>query len=497
VGDGETRVFGVQHDSRRVESGDLFVAKKGAQADGSRIVQDARNRGAAAIRAARTARDAVTVDLPQLLVDDVADGLAFASAAVYGHPSFALDVVGITGTNGKTTTAHLVRAAIDRASGKPSTGLVGTVGHVFGDLVIDASHTTPEGDELARVMALMKKRGATHVAMEVSSIALTLGRVRAVRFRVAAFTNLTQDHLDFHGSMEGYGDAKALLFTTFAPGSAVVHVGDPFGKKIASLVKAPLVRVTTELGAGKDVAEIAPTRVTMDARGIDVTLRTPRGEAHVKSRLVGRHNLENIVVAMGVACALDLDIHAAAAGIGDEAGVPGRLERVDTDQDDITVLVDYAHTPDALARVLESVRDVVRAPNAHVCCVFGCGGDRDKSKRGPMGEAAMRADLVIITNDNPRTEDPEAIARPIADAVRAAGWMRLRANDLDSTPRCYAIELDRARAIESAILRANPGDVIVLAGKGHEDYQIIGDEKRHFDDREEARRALEMRRGGG
>ncbi|MDB4995881.1 MAG: UDP-N-acetylmuramoylalanyl-D-glutamate--2,6-diaminopimelate ligase [Myxococcaceae bacterium] len=497
VGDGDTRVFGVQHDSRRVESGDLFVAKKGAQADGARFVQDARNRGAAAILAARAGRDAVTVDLPQLLVDDVADGLAFAAAAVYGHPSFALDVIGITGTNGKTTTAHLVRAAIDRANAKPSTGIVGTVGHVFGDLVIDASHTTPEGDELARVMALMKKRGASYVAMEVSSIALTLGRVRAVRFRVAAFTNLTQDHLDFHGSMESYADAKALLFTTFAPGSAVVHVGDPFGAKIAARVKAPLVRVTTEVGASAAVAEIAPLRVTMDARGIDVTLRTPRGEAHVKSRLVGRHNLENIVVAMGVACALELDIHAAAEGIGMEAGVPGRLERVDTDADDITVLVDYAHTPDALARVLDSVRDVVRAPGAHVCCVFGCGGDRDKSKRPLMGTAAMRADLLIITNDNPRSEDPEAIARPIEEVVRAAGWTRLRANDLDSSPRCYAVELDRARAIDAAIQRANAGDVIVLAGKGHEDYQIIGDEKRHFDDREEARRALAVRRGGG
>jgi UDP-N-acetylmuramoyl-L-alanyl-D-glutamate--2,6-diaminopimelate ligase len=495
VGDGETRVFGVHHDSRRVESGDLFVAKKGTHADGARFVQDARDRGAAAILAARASRDVVTVDLPRLLVDDVADGLAFASAAVYGHPSFSLDIVGITGTNGKTTTAHLVRAAIDRAQGKPSTGLVGTVGHVFGDLAIDALHTTPEGDELARVMALMKKRGATHVAMEVSSIALTLGRVRAVRFRVAAFTNLTQDHLDFHGSMDAYADAKALLFTTFAPGSAVLHVGDPFGARIAALVKAPLVRVTTEVGASAEVAEIAPVRATIDAHGIDVTLRTPRGEVRVRSRLVGRHNLENIVVALGVACALELDLRAAAEGIGEEAGVPGRLERVDTEADDVTVLVDYAHTPDALARVLDSVRDAVRAPSARVACVFGCGGDRDKTKRGPMGEAAARADVVIVTNDNPRTEDPEEIARPIVAAVRAAGFTQVGARELGPMRRGFAVELDRASAIEAAILGAHPGDVVVLAGKGHEDYQIVGQDKRHFDDREEARRALAARRG--
>jgi UDP-N-acetylmuramoyl-L-alanyl-D-glutamate--2,6-diaminopimelate ligase len=491
TGDDSVRVHGVKHDSRAVEPGDLFVARRGASADGARFVEDAVARGAAGLLAARgTIPDAIGV--PLLEVEDVADGLAYAAASVYGHPAFALEIVGITGTNGKTTTSYLVRAAIDAAEGGAVCGIVGTVGHRFGDWAVGAAHTTPEADELARVLDGMRSRGATHVAMEVSSIALAAGRVRAVRFRVAALTNLTQDHLDFHGSMEEYAEAKALLFTRCAPGAAVVNVDDPFGVLIAARVRAPLVRVSARIATRPGEADIAPRSVTMSAHGIDAVLRTPQGDVPVRSRLVGAHNLENIVVAMGIAHALDLDLARAAAGIGAERGAPGRLERCDDDGDDVIVAVDYAHTPDALARVLESVKSVA---GRRVWCVFGCGGDRDASKRAPMGEAvARRADAAIITSDNPRSESPEAIARPIERGARMAGMRELDLATIAKGERGYLLELDRARAIEVAIIEASPGDIVVIAGKGHEDYQIVGAEKRHFDDREEARRALRARR---
>ncbi|WP_394826413.1 UDP-N-acetylmuramoyl-L-alanyl-D-glutamate--2,6-diaminopimelate ligase [Pendulispora albinea] len=502
VGDPEVRVYGVRHDSRRVEPGDLFVARHGAHADGTRFIPQAEERGAAAIMVERRHVDADAgsiANVPHILVDDAADALAFASAAVYGHPTFTLDVVGITGTNGKTTTSHLVRAAIDGVCGRegqPACGMIGTVGHIFGDTKIVAEHTTPEADELARVMAGMRRMGATYVAMEVSSVALSLGRVRAVRFRVAAFTNFTQDHLDFHGTMEAYAAAKESLFLEMGPGSAVVHVDDPLGQRIAQKVRAPLLRVSARADATVHEAEIAPLEATLSARGIDALLRTPRGTHRVRSRLVGRHNLENIVVAVGVACALQLDMERACAAIGEECGVPGRLERCDGEADDVTVLVDYAHTPDALARVLESVRVV--SQGRRLLCVFGCGGDRDPVKRGPMGKAAAEgSDVPIITSDNPRTEDPADIARPVEDAVRATGLARAEnLHAIGEGARGYLVELDRAVAIRAAVLGARPGDIVIIAGKGHEDYQVIGTEKRPFDDRIEARRALAERRGG-
>ncbi|WP_394843093.1 UDP-N-acetylmuramoyl-L-alanyl-D-glutamate--2,6-diaminopimelate ligase [Pendulispora brunnea] len=489
VGDPEVRVHGVHHDSRRVEPGDLFVARHGANTDGTRFIPQAEERGAAAIMVERGHIDAdagAIANVPHIIVDDAADALAFASAAVYGHPTFTLDVIGITGTNGKTTTSHLVRAAVDGAlarerEGAPACGMIGTVGHIFGNTKIVAEHTTPEADEIARVMNHMRQLGATHVAMEVSSIALELGRVRAVRFRVAAFTNFTQDHLDFHGSMEAYAAAKERLFFDMGPGSSVIHIDDPLGRRIAERVRAPLIRVSARTGTPPEEAEIAPLQATLDARGIDATLRTPKGTHRVRSRLIGRHNLENIVVAVGVACALDLELGRACAAIGEESGVSGRLERCDVEDDDVIVLVDYAHTPDALARVLESVRKV-SSDGSRLVCIFGCGGDRDPKKRGPMGQAvAEGADLGIITSDNPRTEDPAEIARPVEEAMRAAG-------------ASYVVELDRARAIRDTILGARPGDIIVVAGKGHEDYQIIGTEKRPFDDRVESRNALAERR---
>jgi UDP-N-acetylmuramoyl-L-alanyl-D-glutamate--2,6-diaminopimelate ligase len=494
VGPPGTRVYGVHHDSRAVAPGDLFVARKGANADGARFAADARDKGASAILCERGTLE-TSIGVPLLLVDTadaVASALAHAAAAVYGHPAFSLEIIGVTGTNGKTTTTHLVRAAVDAALGATFCGTVGTVGHRFGQETIEAAHTTPEADELARVLATMRSKGASHVAMEVSSIALVLGRVRAVRFRVAALTNLTQDHLDFHGTMDDYAAAKARLFTEYAPGAAVLNVDDAFGRLLAEKVRCPLIRVSARLKVPRSEAEIAPVQVTMSAQGIDATLRTPVGDVRVTSRLVGAHNLENIVLTMGIAHALDLDLYRASDGIAVETGAPGRLERCDTELDDITVLVDYAHTPDALARVLDSVRNVA---GRRVWCVFGCGGDRDPTKRKPMGSAvARRADAAVITSDNPRSEDPREIVKPIEEGAIAEGMKAIDLLTMSRGDRGYLVEIDRARAIEAAIVEASDGDVVVIAGKGHEDYQIIGSEKRHFDDREEARRALAERR---
>jgi UDP-N-acetylmuramoyl-L-alanyl-D-glutamate--2,6-diaminopimelate ligase len=329
--------------------------------------------------------------------------------------------------------------------------------------------------------------------MEVSSIALVLRRVAAVRFRVAAFTNLTQDHLDFHGSMDAYAAAKKELFTSMAPGLAVVNVDDPFGPELVAAAKCKVVRVRTKPGV-RD-AEVFPESVDSSTSGMRIVARVPgapNGKVEIATRLFGAHNVENILVALGIVSALELDVVGAARALAAESGAPGRLERCDGPDDDIVVLVDYAHTPDALGRVLDAVR--VGGNDGRVICVFGCGGDRDPSKRHPMGAAAAaRADVAIVTSDNPRTEDPAAIARPVEEGV-ATSLAKADPADLAAGAKGYVVELDRRVAIDIAVRVARKGDIVLIAGKGHEDYQIIGHDKRPFDDRNEAKRALAQRR---
>jgi UDP-N-acetylmuramoyl-L-alanyl-D-glutamate--2,6-diaminopimelate ligase len=495
-GDASALITGVRHDSRRVEPGDLFVARAGARAHGARFVADAVASGARAVLAETGSALADTGGAARVEADDVPQALAYAAAAVYGHPTFGLDVVGITGTNGKTTTAHLVRAVIDASAGRA--GVVGTLGYRFGDLDLPASHTSPEADELARIAAAMRLRGATHLVMEVSSIALAARRAEAVRFRVAAFTNLTQDHLDYHGSMKAYGAAKARLFTELAPGAAAINVEDPFGRELARRIApedapplARLARFTAAASVPPEEAEIAPLELRHTRAGIHLVARTPAGCVTVDSPLVGAHNASNLLAALAVAYLLDIDLRAAAAALSAPIGVPGRLERCDDPaRDDVVVLVDYAHTPDALARVLTSARSL---GGGEIVCVFGCGGDRDPLKRPLMGEAVARgADRAIVTNDNPRSEDPSAIAAAILPGL--AGLVSGHERAAGEGAR-YEIELDRRRAIERAVLEAAAGDVVLIAGKGHEPYQIIGATTHAFDDRDEARRALAMRRG--
>ena len=490
MGSGDAVVTGVQQDSRRIGPGDLFVARRGESSDGARFIVDAVNKGACAVLAEEGSVDPAALNVPVVLVKDVRAALGRAASAVYGHPSFSLDLLGITGTNGKTTTSHLVRDLLDDLEGRAACGLIGTVGNVLGPLSWPATHTTPEGDETARLLAAMRDSGASFVSMEVSSIALALDRARGLRFQVAAFTNLTQDHLDFHGSMAEYGAAKALLFRDHAPGSAVVAVDCDFGRELAASLTIPTIRIASVEGARGLDADLAPESVRFERDRMVGTLRTPSGRREFEVPFAGRHNLQNALVALGCVLQVGRNLDAALESLRRVRGAPGRLERVSRRDEDVTVLVDYAHTPDAVARVLESVR---ASSPYHVVCVLGCGGDRDATKRAPMGLAAAQgANTVVITSDNPRSEDPAAIAREVERGVREGG--KSQRHDLRGVEDGYLLELDRREAIVRAICDAPSGAVVVIAGKGHEDYQIVGVEKRPFDDRVVARGALEARR---
>ncbi|HYJ11761.1 MAG TPA: UDP-N-acetylmuramoyl-L-alanyl-D-glutamate--2,6-diaminopimelate ligase [Polyangiaceae bacterium] len=469
-GDAGVRVVGVRQDSRRVEPGELFVAREGKKTGGAAHALDAAARGAVALLLER-GQPLPATRLPLIEVSNVKRALALAAEAVYGFPSRAVDVIGVTGTNGKTTTTFLLEQGLALAGARPAR--LGTLGFAMAGKSLGGNLTTPEADDVSRSLKQVRDAGGSHLVMEVSSIALVQERVSGIRFKVGAFTNLTQDHLDFHGTMQAYAEAKAELFTRLLPELSVLHVGDAFGRALAGRIQSGLLTV-----ARQAPADIHALRAESTGRGLRASLVTPRGNCELQSPLVGEHNLENLLVAMGVLVGLGMDPVVAAQALSQAPQVPGRLERVDRAGDDVTVLVDYAHTPDALARVLSAVR----APGAgRVLCVFGCGGDRDPNKRRAMGEAVARgADFGYVTSDNPRSEDPQAIVDAILPGMQAASGK-------------YEVELDRARAIEVAVLGAQPGDVIVIAGKGHEDYQIIGADKRHFDDREQARLALDRR----
>ncbi len=473
-GDGAVRVSGVRQDSRRVEPGDLFAARAGERASGADFVRDALGRGAVAVLA-EAGFVPLGLGVPVLEVNDARAALGRAAEHVYGEPSRALALVGITGTNGKTTTSVLIEHALAVLGARPAR--LGTLGFAFGGGERVGSMTTPEADDVSRALADVVAQGGTHFVMEVSSHALSLARVDALHFRVAAFTNLSQDHLDFYPSMAEYGAAKARLFTELRPDVSVIGVDDEFGPTLAARAGG---RVLTT-GRSPDAA-IRPVSATVDALGVRAELVTPFGPAGLTSRLLGEHNLENLLLALGVLCALGYAPARAAQALASAPAAPGRLERCDDDTDDVRVLVDYAHTPDALSRVLAAV---ARITPGEVTCVFGCGGDRDPDKRPKMGAAVARAAArAILTSDNPRSEDPAAIARAVEVGLRDGGAR-------------YELELDRARAIERAVLEARPGDSVLLAGKGHEPYQIIGTETRPFDDRVEARRALGLRRARG
>ncbi|MDQ3339232.1 MAG: UDP-N-acetylmuramoyl-L-alanyl-D-glutamate--2,6-diaminopimelate ligase [Myxococcota bacterium] len=459
IGDANVEISGVQSDSRAVKPGDLFVAIKGLRADGHEF--------AATVNAAAVVveREVVGVKVPQIVVADSTRALGILTGRMFGDPASAMTLIAVTGTNGKTTTTYLVEAILAAAGHKP--GVIGTVELRWPGHVEAASYTTPTPHMLHEALAKMRAAGCTHVVMEVTSIALAAQRVAGMMFEVAAFSNLTQDHLDYHGSMAGYRDAKRLLFTRHLKGTAVVNVDDEAGEGMAAGAPKTL-RVTA---AGKP-GEIRVVEQDSSVKGITAKIATPLGELAIQAKpLIGHYNVENLALSVGIGVALGIPHDAIAKGIAAIAGVPGRVQRVANDAD-LDIFVDYAHTPDALTNVLSAMRPLTKR---RLLCVFGCGGDRDPTKRPKMGAAvAELADLAFVTSDNPRTEDPRAIIDQILPGI----------------PKPFFVDVDRRVAIRAAICEATPGDVIVIAGKGHEDYQIIGTTKHHFDDREEAAAAI-------
>jgi UDP-N-acetylmuramoyl-L-alanyl-D-glutamate--2,6-diaminopimelate ligase len=469
-------VHGLTADSRTVQRGDCFVAVPGFKQDARRFIPEAVARGAGLVVTEGEAVPGIAV--PQVLVPATRPALARLAAAYHGHPSRALTVVGITGTNGKTTTSYLVDALL-RAQGP--TGILGTIQYVVGDQVRPAGQTTPEALDIQGMLATMRERGVRGVAMEVSSHALALSRVDALAFDIAVFTNLTQDHLDFHGTLEQYGRAKRRLFELLAaspkrPRTAVVNGDDPWGARMVAGLDLEVL--SFGLGAGHRVRAAAWTSA-LD--GIHMRVETPRGPMDVASPLIGEHNVMNLLGAVGVGLGLGLEPPVIARALAGVSAVPGRFEQVRAGQP-FLVVVDYAHTPDALERVLTTARKIT---SGRLGVVFGCGGDRDRTKRPIMGEIAARlADHAWITSDNPRSEPPQAIIDEIVAGVRRI-W---------AAPDRYAMVADRRAAIFAALSWAGPGDAIVIAGKGHETYQVVGSDVLPFDDRAVARHILQEQR---
>ena len=472
-------VSAVAYDSRRVVPGAVFVALKGLRADGSAFVEQAATRGAAAVVSESARPESVSV--PWVGVRDARLSLALLADRFFDHPSRRMPVVGVTGTNGKTTTSYLLASILDAAGLRA--GMLGTVAYRIGGEDREASRTTPEAPDVQQLLSEMLQHGCKSAVMEVSSHALALKRVDGMRFAAGIFSNLTRDHLDFHEDMEAYFAAKRRLFEMLpsdAPG--VINLDDPRG---ASLVEIAARPVTYAINAA---ADFTPGPIEMTLTGLRFEIRSPKGPIRVTSKLVGRPNVYNILAAAATAAALDVPIAAIEQGIAGLSGVPGRFEVVSQASDEVTVVVDYAHTDDALRNLLETARPLAAK---RLITVFGCGGDRDRSKRPLMGMVAARlSDVVMITSDNPRSEDPARIIEEIERGIPAGSQAPSRAPVVESL-------VDRAAAIERAVSMAAPGDVVLIAGKGHEKYQQIGDRVLPFDDGEVARTALAKRRTKG
>jgi len=487
-GDAGVAISEVRDDSRKVGRGDLFIAVPGATVDGRRFLADAMAKGAAALVLEGEPPAEPPFSGPIAVVPNARRALGVIARNRF-RAAANLELSAVTGTNGKTTTTYIVEAML-RAAGL-SPGVVGTVSYrgpgVPGG-ARPAPNTTPGALMLHELFAQMHAGGATDVVLEATSHALEQGRVAGCAFRVAAMTNLTQDHLDYHGDMQRYADAKAILFEELidrARGVAVTFVDDEAGVAM----RARAASAAARLGVARKPtarADVFVERSALDAAGTRATFSTPVGRIEIDTPLVGDYNLENLAIAVGMAVARGLGADAIARGAADVA-VPGRLERVANDRG-VLCVVDYAHTPDGLERAIAAMRAVA---TRRLIVVFGCGGDRDRGKRPMMGEIAARdGDLAIVTSDNPRTEDPAAIVDMIMDGVRRTTAPNLSANELAHAARGYHAEVDRRAAIRLAAAAAAAGDVLLIAGKGHEDYQIVGTTRHHFDDREEAAAAL-------
>jgi UDP-N-acetylmuramoyl-L-alanyl-D-glutamate--2,6-diaminopimelate ligase len=461
---------GITSDSRKVKPGWAFVAIPGSKVDGHRFIDQALTQGATVLVIERTLDRCAATSATCLRVADCRQAVAHLSAAFFGHPSRQLRLIGVTGTNGKTTSTYLLEAVLQAHALTP--GVVGTVTHRYAGREQAAEHTTPEAEDIQRLLRAMVDAGVSSCAMEVTSQGLAQHRVWGCQFAAALFTNLTQDHLDYHGDMSAYYAAKARLFTTYQPGVAVLNWDDPAAQK---LLHATQARVIT-YGFSPE-SEVGVEHLEMDTHGIRLTARLDHHVVTLHSRLIGRHNVYNILGVLATAKGLGLEVEPTVQGIARLTRVPGRFERIDAGQP-YSVLVDYAHTDDALRNVLEAARGLA---TGRVIVVFGAGGDRDRGKRPRMGRvAAQYADIAVITSDNPRSEAPMAIIRAIEAGFRECG-QAFR----------YRIIEDRGRAIHQAIALARAGDVVVIAGKGHETYQIIGGRRVAFDDGQVAAQALQ------
>jgi UDP-N-acetylmuramoyl-L-alanyl-D-glutamate--2,6-diaminopimelate ligase len=468
-----------------VTPGDLFVAIKGFAADGHDYIDQALSQGAAAI----VCEKPVHTNAATVIVENSRTALAKLAAVFYGHPSADLMIIGITGTNGKTTTAYLIENML-RAAGI-SVGVIGTINYRYGGKVFDNPVTTPESLDLQRMLSDMRAAGITHVVMEVSSHALDLHRVHQCHFDLAVFTNFTQDHLDYHKDMEHYWACKRKLFMELLPASpgktklrAVLNLAVPKGLELAREIDLPFLSCGD--GMGNNLNAIS---AQFDLNGISARISSPQGQLDISSPLVGRHNLENIIHAVGVGIALEIPSKTIVAGIESLEKVPGRLERVPNAHGRF-VYVDYAHTPDALENSLLALRALTAD---RIICVFGCGGDRDRDKRPKMGAIAGRlSDLVVATSDNPRTESPQKIIEQIVTGMMGTSELKYDSDDLmhGFKAKGYVVMVDRREAIELAVTASRPGDTLLIAGKGHESYQVVGHQKFSFDDRLEVQTAL-------
>jgi UDP-N-acetylmuramoyl-L-alanyl-D-glutamate--2,6-diaminopimelate ligase len=472
----EREVKGICTNSHACQSGELFIGMPGTRVDGGEFWQSAIASGAIAaiISPQAAAKYPPTSDACVVLVADIVSTCAEVSAAFYGHPSQQLKMIGVTGTNGKTTTTHLIEFFLTQA--QLPTALLGTLYTRWAGFQETALHTTPFAAQLQQQLAHAWDAGNRYAVMEVSSHALAQGRVQECTFEVTVFTNLTQDHLDFHKDMEDYFSAKALLFDpNYLKGRAILNLDDSYGKR---LIDALASDKSWSYSVSNPAADFYTSDLHYESDGVSGLLHTPAGKVAFQSPLVGQFNLSNLLAAIATVLHLGLNLESVIECLPQFTGVPGRVERVRiSEKQDISVIVDYAHTPDSLENLLKAARPFIAGK---MICVFGCGGDRDRTKRPIMGKiAADLADLAVVTSDNPRTEDPERILQDIIAGIPA-------------TANLLVIG-DRASAIHQAIKDAKPGDGVVIAGKGHEDYQILGTEKIHFDDREQAREALAIR----
>jgi UDP-N-acetylmuramoyl-L-alanyl-D-glutamate--2,6-diaminopimelate ligase len=470
----EMDILGITHDSREVKPGDLFVCLVGGQHDGHRYAADAVARGAVAVVAQEDHADQMTARAATVFVKDTRRALPSLSAAIYHDPSHSLSLIGVTGTNGKTTTTLLI-ASILRAAGL-RTGTIGTLGAELMGEPMDSEHTTPEADQLQALLARMRDSGAQAVAMEVSSHALAQYRADACAFAGAAFTNLTQDHLDFHGSMEAYYDAKKRLFTELPAASskpfvASINLDDPRGEMLAQATRGRVVTCAVQ----NERADVRASDIQLTPDRLAFIAHTPQGVAEIRLRIGGAFQVYNALAAIGVGIGMGLPLEAVAQGLSALPAVPGRFEAVPTGDRGFHVIVDYAHTPDGLENLLTAAR---RLKPSRLIVVFGCGGNRDRTKRPIMGRlAATLAEIAVVTSDNPRREDPLTIIEEIQNGMREA------------VAKVF-VEPDRKRAIALALSEAHCGDIVLIAGKGHEDYQIIGETKFPFDDRKIVRELL-------